>query len=695
MKELKPIAIVITMALFLSIAAKSYGQQLKTYEGEYNKGSAKYTYYEKDGERVLQGKFVYVNDQTVGNAYASVREYHTVQGNYENGKRVGEWVERDINYNSRFTAILIKNIFDFRIIEVGDPTVIDWFDEVKKNYKNGIADGSFSCKRTKYVGGKGQITQQTKGSLKNGDYFTGHYSSFNMFNYKVEGNFDNEGYYDGKWSIIDPIKENEETKVYDHGVLTQQRIISPQTGQAIYKYDNRIYQTVHTLMPSYIEVTTTRVKPDHPELDMALNIINSEEAKDLGSATGYIKKYHFKPKNASDSIPSIAAQIDKIVSENEKVKKENYQQNVEFSKRIADKDALDAQLRKLNTQKSTFEITHTDINHKQIQDVPFEYRFKDIQVRQKYIDDENARMDNDPSVKAQRATLQGYIKSIDSIKTVIANKQSNSSSSNSTQNSLSNIDSNVFGYYIELVPSMSLILLIKSIKWEYARAGTLSINFPLEYNLIKDNETISKIRDINDAGNNHWANVGEDYQDNIQLLFEDGVITGTFVSINKDVKYDFIFFQSGEIRKHEKDVSAAVNNNTDTTNALKIAPNENVSANATGDAIKGGVTPSESPVIDDITGEWKGAFGKNQLSLVIQKMDNGTTTGYNTVKNESRPLSGTYSMTNGDYQLVLAEPGDKEWDGKFTMTYNHTSKAITGSWKANNGKLTHDFILMK
>jgi len=106
-------------------------------------------------------------------------------------------------------------------------------------------------------------------------------------------------------------------------------------------------------------------------------------------------------------------------------------------------------------------------------------------------------------------------------------------------------------------------------------------------------------------------------------------------------------------------------------------------------------TNTSVSTVDDLKGVWKGAFGKNQLLLVIQKMDNGTTTGYNTVKNESRPLSGTYSINNGDYQLVLAEPGDKEWDGKFTMTYNHTSKTITGSWKANNGKLTHDCILMK
>lgn len=101
-------------------------------------------------------------------------------------------------------------------------------------------------------------------------------------------------------------------------------------------------------------------------------------------------------------------------------------------------------------------------------------------------------------------------------------------------------------------------------------------------------------------------------------------------------------------------------------------------------------TPPASDISNELIGEWKGAFGNNQLLINIESINNdGSVTGFNIVKNNQRALTG---FKNGD-EFELKEPGDDKWDGVFKFTI--IDNTATGTWTANNGKLTKQFSLTK
>ena len=101
-------------------------------------------------------------------------------------------------------------------------------------------------------------------------------------------------------------------------------------------------------------------------------------------------------------------------------------------------------------------------------------------------------------------------------------------------------------------------------------------------------------------------------------------------------------------------------------------------------------TPPASDINNSLIGEWKGAFGNDQLLINIESInDDGSVTGFNIVKNNKRALTG---VKNGD-EFELKEPGDDKWDGVFKFTI--TENTATGTWTANNGKSTKQFSLTK
>jgi hypothetical protein len=95
-------------------------------------------------------------------------------------------------------------------------------------------------------------------------------------------------------------------------------------------------------------------------------------------------------------------------------------------------------------------------------------------------------------------------------------------------------------------------------------------------------------------------------------------------------------------------------------------------------------------------GTWKGAFGKDELTIVIESIDaNGVVKGYDEVKGNKRILKGTLVETENGNQITVTEPGDDKWDGEFKMTYDNSAEKFVGEWKANNGKSKKEFSLTR
>ena len=100
-------------------------------------------------------------------------------------------------------------------------------------------------------------------------------------------------------------------------------------------------------------------------------------------------------------------------------------------------------------------------------------------------------------------------------------------------------------------------------------------------------------------------------------------------------------------------------------------------------------------ILDDVSGSYSGTHGPKTIDLSVSTMSDGTASGFNTVtdkdgKTTSRSLSGTVTkISNNKVRILLEEPGDDKWDGKFDLTFRRSGISITGSgtWKSNNGRL--------
>lgn len=120
-----------------------------------------------------------------------------------------------------------------------------------------------------------------------------------------------------------------------------------------------------------------------------------------------------------------------------------------------------------------------------------------------------------------------------------------------------------------------------------------------------------------------------------------------------------------------------------------------------------------------ILGKWNGTIRDKKLTIFIESIQGNNVVGYNIVGKNKRPLSGKISDDDreGDgecsgnlsvYKLVLNEPGDNKWDGKYTLYFGDCPEfdeqldkilshrySVYGSWKAFSGKLSGDVYLTK
>lgn len=124
--------------------------------------------------------------------------------------------------------------------------------------------------------------------------------------------------------------------------------------------------------------------------------------------------------------------------------------------------------------------------------------------------------------------------------------------------------------------------------------------------------------------------------------------------------------------------------------------------NGTYSRSQGSIAPAEkaNPANphDFLKGTWTGKHGEKSLTLHINKITNGKASGYNQVDETSRNVNGEIiEKSSTSYEVILREPGDHKWDGVFTLFFqkNDGMWQGSGSWKANNGKLSRNVTLSK
>ena len=145
-----------------------------------------------------------------------------------------------------------------------------------------------------------------------------------------------------------------------------------------------------------------------------------------------------------------------------------------------------------------------------------------------------------------------------------------------------------------------------------------------------------------------------------------------------------------------------------------VVPKLNMIENTSDIASQVKSNPTDASKI--MIGTWVGEMNGKQLTVVITNVVGSTITGYNILGNTRRALSGYFQIGTWDqpcskaYDVTLSEPGTDKWDGVFTIKfvgYTNTDEEgsncvgpysgveASGSWKANNGKLAHEFQLEK
>jgi hypothetical protein len=125
----------------------------------------------------------------------------------------------------------------------------------------------------------------------------------------------------------------------------------------------------------------------------------------------------------------------------------------------------------------------------------------------------------------------------------------------------------------------------------------------------------------------------------------------------------------------------------------------NADSNATEGSVLADPPVEESGDRVDLNGFYVGNFeatkfqkGKNPsftnlINIAIDALGDGKVVGHSVVAGNIRPFNGTYTMEGDAYKVEAAEPGDDQYDGKFSFVLNPSSQDIIGTWVANNAKL--------
>lgn len=99
--------------------------------------------------------------------------------------------------------------------------------------------------------------------------------------------------------------------------------------------------------------------------------------------------------------------------------------------------------------------------------------------------------------------------------------------------------------------------------------------------------------------------------------------------------------------------------------------------------------------LDTLKGIYIGDFGGSDIRLVINYISNKHVVGYNTHKGLQRNINGSVEIENETVDLILAEPGDNEFDGVFYISINKENLDAEGYWQSNSGKISKKHFVLK
>ena len=165
--------------------------------------------------------------------------------------------------------------------------------------------------------------------------------------------------------------------------------------------------------------------------------------------------------------------------------------------------------------------------------------------------------------------------------------------------------------------------------------------------------------------------------------------------------------------------SESFENRLQMSNMSQIKTSQNSEENKNTHPERDSESPNENNDATKIMlGTWTGVMNGKKLTVVINQVNGQSLSGFNILGTTKRPLKGRFQISSLDqpcakaYDVTLNEPGDAKWDGVFTIKFvgyrneNESDQGLecvgpyfgseaTGSWEANNGKLAHEFSLVK
>jgi hypothetical protein len=95
---------------------------------------------------------------------------------------------------------------------------------------------------------------------------------------------------------------------------------------------------------------------------------------------------------------------------------------------------------------------------------------------------------------------------------------------------------------------------------------------------------------------------------------------------------------------------------------------------------------------DTLKGIYIGDFAGSDIRLVIRYISNKHAVGYNVHKGLQRNISGPVTIAENTIDIVLNEPGDNKFDGKYVLKINKKDFNINGHWIANNKQIKKEYF---
>lgn len=84
---------------------------------------------------------------------------------------------------------------------------------------------------------------------------------------------------------------------------------------------------------------------------------------------------------------------------------------------------------------------------------------------------------------------------------------------------------------------------------------------------------------------------------------------------------------------------------------------------------------------EKVKGTYMADFKGSPISIVLNYVSDNHVSGYNVHKGLMRNISGTIEADGGKLHLLLSEPGNNQYDGKFDLVMDTTKWNGKGNWK--------------